>query len=62
MVGVDENDLKVLVNTILIYPVRVQDTQVATSLANTLLRDTLEASLRLQVVDTLTDGLAVGST
>ena len=62
MVGVNEDDLVVLVNTVLVNPVRVQDTQVAASLANTLLRNALQAALGLEVVDTLADGLAVGGT
>ena len=62
VVGVNEDNLVVLVDTVLVDPVRVEDTKVAASLADTLLRNTLETSLRLQVVDTLTDGLAVGST
>ena len=62
VVGVNEDDLVVLVNTVLVNPVRVQDTQVAASLANTLFRNALQAALGLEVVDTLADGLAVGST
>ena len=62
VVGVDENDLVVLVDTVLVDPVRVQDTEVTASLADTLLRNALKTSLRLQVVDTLADGLAVGGT
>lgn len=62
MVGVHEDNLVVLVDTVLVDPVRVKDTKVTASLANTLLCNTLETSLRLQVVDTLTDGLAVGGT
>ena len=62
MVGVNEDNFVVLVNTILVNPVRVQDTQVTASLADTLLRYTSQTSLGLEVVDTLADGLAVGST
>ena len=60
MVRVDEDDLVVLVNTVLVDPVRVQDTKVTAPLADTLLGDTLETTLGLEVVDTLADGLAVG--
>ena len=62
MVGIYENDLVVLVNAILVNPVRVQNTQVPASLANTLLRNTLQTPLGLEVVNTLADGLAVGGT
>ena len=62
MAWVNEDDLVVLVNTVLVNPVRVQDTQVAASLANTLFRNALQAALGLEVVDTLADGLAVGGT
>ena len=62
MVGVNEDNFVVLVNTILVNPVRVQDTQVTASLADTLLRYTSQTSLGLEVVDTLADGLAIGGT
>lgn len=62
MVGVDEDDLVVLVHTVLVDPVRVKHTQVAAPLANTLLRNALETPLGLEVVDTLADGLAEGGT
>ena len=62
MVRVDEDDLVVLVHTVLVDPVRVQDTKVAAPLADTLLSYTLKATLWLEVVDTLADGLAVGRT
>lgn len=57
MVGVYEDNLVVLVNTILVHPVGVQDTEVTAPLANTLLRNTLETPLGLEVVDTLANGL-----
>lgn len=62
MVRVDEDNFVVLVNTILVNPVGVQDTQVTASLADTFLRNTSQTSLRLEVVNTLADGLAVGGT
>ena len=61
MAGVDKDDLVVLVDTILIDPVGVKNTQVATPPANTLLRDTPQTTLGLELGDTLTNGLAVGS-
>ena len=62
VLGVNEDDLEVLVGGVLVDPVRVQDTEVTASLADTLLRNALKTSLRLQVVHTLADGLAVGGT
>ena len=62
MVRINEDNLVILVNTVLVDPVRVQDTEVTASLADTLLRNALKTSLRLQVVDTLADGLAVSGT
>ena len=62
VVGVDEDNLVVLVNTVLVDPVRVQDTEVTASLADTLLRNAPQTALRLELSDTLTNGLAVGGT
>ena len=62
MVGVNEDDLVVLVHTVLVDPVGVQDAKVAAALANTLLSNTLETALGLEVVNTLADRFTVGST
>ena len=62
MIRVDEDDLVVLVHTVLVDPVRVEDTEVAAATADTLLSNATETALGLEVVDTLADGLAVGST
>lgn len=59
---VDTDDLVVLVDTVLVDPVRVQDSQVAATPANTLLGGGSETSLELEVVDTLSDGFTVGGT
>ena len=59
---VDEDNLVVLVNTILVDPVAVQHTKVSTPASNTLLGDATKAALELEVVDTLANGLAVGRT
>jgi len=59
---VHKDNLIILVNTVLVDPVRVQDSQVSTTPSNTFLGGTPETALELQVVDTLTNGLAVGST
>ena len=60
--SLDEDDLVVLVYSVLVDPVRVQDPQVGTSTTDTLLGGSLETSLELEVVDTLPNGLTVGGT
>jgi hypothetical protein len=60
--GIHKNDLIVFVNTILIDPVGIQNAQVATTATNTFLCDTPQAPLELEVIDTLTNGLAIGGT
>ena len=60
--GINKNNLVVFVNTVLIDPVRIEDPQVATTATNTFLCNTPQAPLELEVVDTLTNGLAKGST
>ena len=62
MTGIYKNNLIIFVNTILIDPVRIQNAQVATTATNTFLCDTPQASLELEVIDTLTNGFAIGST
>lgn len=58
VLGVDEDDLVVLVGGVLVDPVRVEDTQVGTAAADTLLSSSLEGTLILQLVHTLVGGLA----
>lgn len=58
VLGVDEDDLEVLVGRILVDPVRVQDAQVSATAADTLLSSRLERALVLELVDTLVGGLA----
>ena len=60
MIGVNEDDLVIFVDTVLVNPVRVQYSQVTATPANTLLRDTSQSSLGLEVVHTLTDGFTIG--
>ena len=62
VVGIDEDNLVVLVNTVLVNPVRVQNTQITATTADTLLSNRAEPTLELEVVDTLADGLAVRRT
>jgi hypothetical protein len=57
---VDGNDFKVLVDTILVDPVRVQDAQVTTLLAHSLLGNASKTSLVLEVIDTMVHWLSVG--
>jgi hypothetical protein len=61
VLGVDENDLVVLVGGVLVDPVRVQYTQVGAAAADTLLGGRLEGSLVLELVDTLVGGLSYSS-
>jgi len=58
VLGVDEDDLEVLVGRVLVDPVRVQDAQVSATAADTLLSSRLERALVLELVDTLVGGLA----
>jgi hypothetical protein len=62
VLGVDTDDLEVLVGRVLVDPVGVQDTQVGAAAANTLLSSSTEGTLVLELVDTLVGGLAVGGT
>lgn len=58
VLGVDEDDLEVLVGRVLVDPVRVEDTQVSAAAADTLLSGGLQGALVLQLVHTLVGGLA----
>ena len=62
MAGVNADDLVVLVHTVLVDPVRVEYTEVTATTTDTLLRCAPQAALELDVVDTLADGFAIGST
>lgn len=59
---VNSNNFEVLVNTVLVDPVRVQDAQVGALSANTFLSGGTERALVLEVVNTLANGLAEGGT
>lgn len=59
MVGVNKDNLIVLVNTVLVDPVRAKHTQVSASAPNTLLSGAPQSTLELEVVDTLAHGLTV---
>ena len=60
--GIDEDDLEVLVGRVLVDPVRVKDAQVSALAANTLLSGGLEGTLVLELVDSVSTGLAEGGT
>ena len=58
VLGVDADDLVVLVRRVLVDPVRVEDAEVGAAAADTLLGGRLERALVLELVDTLVGGLA----
>jgi hypothetical protein len=58
VLGVNEDDLVVLVGGVLVDPVGVQDAEVGAAAADTLLSSGLEGALVLELVDTLVGGLA----
>jgi hypothetical protein len=58
VLGVDKDDLVVLVGRVLVDPVRVENAQVGAAAADTLLGGRLERALVLELVDTLVGGLA----
>lgn len=58
VLGVDEDDLVVLVGAVLVDPVGVEDAEVGAAAADTLLSSGLEGALVLELVDTLVGGLA----
>ncbi|KAL2282014.1 hypothetical protein FJTKL_11098 [Diaporthe vaccinii] len=58
VLGVNEDDLVVLVGGVLVDPVRVQDAQVGAATADTLLGGGLEGALVLELVHSLVGGLA----
>lgn len=62
VIRIDENNLVVLVDAVLVHPVRVQHTEVTASSPNSLLSYASETALELEVVDTLANRLAVGRT
>jgi hypothetical protein len=58
VLGVDKDDLVVLVGRVLVDPIRVQDAQVGAAAADTFLGGGLERTLVLELVDTLVGRLA----
>jgi len=62
VVGVNKDDFEELVGSVLANPVRVEDSEVSASSADSLLSDGSVGSGRLELVDTLVDGLSVNNT
>lgn len=60
--GIDEDNLEILVSSVLIDPVGVEHTEATASTANTLLGDRAEVALELDLIDTLVLGLSVDDT
>lgn len=58
VLGIDKDDLVVLVGGVLVDPVGVQDAQVSSAATNTLLSGGLESTLVLELVNTVVGGLA----
>ena len=58
VLGVDADDLVVLVGGVLVDPVGVEDAEVGAAAADTLLSGGLEGTLVLELVDTLVGGLS----
>lgn len=58
VLGVDQDNLEVLVGGVLVDPVGVEDAQVSAATADTLLSGGPESALVLELVDTHVGGLA----
>lgn len=58
VLGIDEDDLKVLVGGILVDPVGVKDAQVGATFANTLFGSRSQRTLIFELVDTMVGGFA----
>ena len=60
--GINKDNLVELEGSVLTNPVRVEDSEVSATSANTLLSNSSVGSGGLELVDTLVDGLAVNNT
>lgn len=58
VLGIDEDDLVVLVGAVLVDPVAVEHAQVGAAAAHTLFGGGLEGALVFELVDTLVGGFA----
>jgi hypothetical protein len=57
--GIDEYNFIILVHTILVNPVRVQDTQIATAAADAFFCNAPQTTLELEMIDTLMNRFAI---
>ena len=62
VLGVNKDDLEELEGSVLANPVRVEDSEVSASSSDSLLSNSSVGSARLELVDTLVDGLTVNDT
>lgn len=62
VLGIDEDDLEVLVGGVLVDPVGVEHAQVGAAASDTLLSGGAERALVLELVHTMVGGLSVGGT
>ena len=62
VLGIDEDDLEVLVGGVLVDPVGVEHAQVGAAASDTLLSGGTERALVLELVHTMVGGLSVGGT
>jgi len=62
VIWVDQDNLIILINTVLVDPVRVQNSQISTPPTDSFLGNTSETSLGFEMVYTLAHGLAVCGT
>jgi hypothetical protein len=60
--GVNKNDLEILIHSILVNPVRVEDTESTALAANSLLSKVAKVAGRLQLGDTSVDRLTIVNT
>lgn len=62
VLGVNKDDFEELESSILANPVRVEDSEVSAASSDSLLSNSSVGSARLELVDTLIDGLTVNDT
>lgn len=58
VLGIDKDNLKVLVGGVLVHPVRVENPEVSAAAADTLLGSGAEGALVLELVNSVVGGLA----
>lgn len=62
VVRIHQDDFVILVDSVLVYPIRVEDSQVPASPSHSLLCNTPVTALWFEVIYTLANGFTVGST